>query len=133
MTPNDTPEPGQFPAPLPPPPEGLLHLIMRHRFLIVSLVVVLFLGSLFAMGGRRSGSTPPKSAESSVAAAPHGEPAPTAPKEPELKPLLPALPQGTHEAGSPATRPPAGAHEPALAPASPRQRRVTSRRPPRSR
>ena len=44
MTPNDTPEPGQFPAPLPPPPGGLLHLIMRHRFLIVSLVVVLFLG-----------------------------------------------------------------------------------------
>ncbi len=82
-----------FPAPVPPPPGGLLHLIMRHRFLVVSLVVVLFLGSLFAWGSRHGGSTPPKSAESSVAAAPHGEPAPTAPKELELKPLLPAPPK----------------------------------------
>ena len=64
MTPNDTPEPGQFPAPAPPPPEGLLHLVLRHRFLVVSLVVVLFLGSLFAWEARRGGSTSPKPAES---------------------------------------------------------------------
>ena len=116
MTPNDTPEPGRFPAPVAPPPGGLLHLIMRHRFFVVSLVVVLFLGTLFAWGTRRGGSTPPKSAESSVAAAPHGEPASTAPKEPELKPLLPVLPQGAHETGSPATPSPEVTHEPALAP-----------------
>ena len=120
MTPNDTPEPGQFPAPLPPPPGGLLHLIMRHRFLIVSLVVVLFFGLLFAWGGRRGGLTPPKPAESSVAAAPHGGPAPTAPKEQaqELKPLIPAPPKGTHGA-TPPTPSPQGTPEPTLAPAPP--------------
>ena len=53
MTPNDTPEPGQIPAPAPPPPGGLLHLIMGQRFLVVSLVVVLFLGLLFAWGAWR--------------------------------------------------------------------------------
>jgi len=95
---------------------------MRHRFLIVSLVVVLFFGVLFAWGGRRGGSTPPKAAESSVAAAPHGGPAPTAPKEQaqELKPLTPAPPKGAHEAGSPAKPSPQGTHEPALAPAPPK-------------
>ena len=116
MTPSDTPEPGQFPAPVPPPPGGLLHLILRHRFFIVSLVVVLFLGTLFAWGTRRSGSAPPKSTESSVAAAPHGEPAPTAPKELELQPLMPAPSKGAHEAGSPATPSPQVTHEPAPAP-----------------
>jgi hypothetical protein len=68
MTPNDTPDQGQFPAPVGPPPGGLLHLILQHRFLVVSLVVVLFLGSLFAWEARRGGSTPPKSAEPAVAA-----------------------------------------------------------------
>jgi hypothetical protein len=116
MTPNNTPEPGQFPAPPAPPPKGLLHLILHHRFFVVSLVVVLFLGSLFALGSRHGGSTPPKSGESSVAA-PHGEPAPTAPKEPALKPLMPAAPKEGHGAGSPATPAPKAAHEPALAPA----------------
>ena len=119
MTPNNTPEPGQFPAPVPPPPppEGLLHLILRHRFFVVALVVVLFLGSLFALGSRHGGSTPPKPAESSVAA-PHGEPAATAPKELELKPLMPAPPKGGHEAGPPATPSPQLTHEPA--PAAPK-------------
>jgi Uncharacterized protein conserved in bacteria (DUF2333) len=120
MTPNDTPEPGQFPAPAPapPPPGGLLHLILHHRFLVVSLVVVLFLGLLFAWGAWRGGSTPPKSAESPVAAAPHGEPAPTTPKELELKPLVPTPPEGAHKAGPPAAPSPPETHEPALAPAT---------------
>ena len=120
MTPNDTPEPGQLPAPLPPPPAGLLHLIMRHRFLIVSLLVVLFFGLVFAMGGRRSGSTPPKPVESSVVAASHGEAAPTASKEQELKPLMPAPPKGAHETGTPAKPSPQGTREPTLAPAPPK-------------
>ena len=120
MTHNDTPEPGHLPAPVGPPPAGpppggWLHLILRHRFLVVSLVVVLFLGLLFAMGSRHGGSTPPKSAEPSVAAAPHGEPAPVAPKELELKPLMPPPPKGAHEAGSPATPSPQVTHEPAPA------------------
>ncbi len=114
MTPNDTPGPGQFPAPASLPPGGLLHLILHHRFLIVSLVVVLFLGSLFAWGTRRGGPPPPKSAESPVAAAPHGEPAPAASKELELKSLIPgALPKDAHEAGLPAPASPQGTHEPA--------------------
>jgi hypothetical protein len=100
----------------------LLHLIMRHRFLIVSLVVVLFFGLLFAWGGRRGGSTPPKSAEFSVVAAPHGEPAPTVPKEPELKPLIPAPPKDAHAGDSMATPSSQGTYEPTLAPASPKAR-----------
>ena len=63
MTPNDTSEPGHLPAPVGPPPAGpppggLVHLILQHRFFVVSLVVVLFFGVLFAWGARRGGSTP---------------------------------------------------------------------------
>ena len=117
MTPTNTPEPGQLPAPVPPPSGGLWHLILHHRFFIISLMVVLFLGSLFAWGAWHGGSTPPKSEKTSVAAAPHGEPAPTAPKEHELKPLVPAPPKDAHEAGSPAKPSPPGTHESTLAPA----------------
>ena len=122
MTPKDTSEPGPLPAPLGPPPAGpppggLVHLILQHRFLVVSLVVVLFFVVLFAWGARRRGSTPAKPVESSAAAAPHDETAPTVSKEPELKPLIPVLPKGAHEAGSPATSAPQGTHEPTLAPA----------------
>ena len=121
MTPNDTPEPGHLPAPVEPspggpPPGGLLHLIMQHRFLVVSLVVVLFLGSLFAWEARHGGSTPAKSAEPLVTGAPPGGPAPTAPKELELKPLMPLSPKGAHEPGSPVTPLPPLTHEPALPP-----------------
>ena len=57
MTPKDTSEPGHLPSPLGPPPAGpppggWVHLIMQHRFLIVSLLVVLFFGVLFARGDR---------------------------------------------------------------------------------
>jgi hypothetical protein len=121
MTPNNTPGPGQFPAPpAPPPPKGLLHLIVHHRFLVVSLVVVLFLGLLFAWGAWHGGSTPAPPAESTVAAAPHGEPAPAAPKEPEVKPLMPAPPKGAPEAGPPAAPAPKEAHEPGPAPTVPK-------------
>lgn len=116
MTPNDPSEPGLIPAPVAPPPGGLLHLILRHRFFVVALVVVLFFGVLFVWGGRRGGSTAPKPVESSAAAT-HDEPAPAVPKELELKPLVPVLPKGAHEAGSPATPAPQGTHEPTLAPA----------------
>ena len=120
MTPNDIPEPGQFPAPVTPPPKGLLHLILRHRFLVVALVVVLFLGSLFAWGSRHGASTPLKSAESTVAAAPHSEPTPTAPKELELKPLIPTPPKSAPEAGPAAAPAPKTAPAPAPAPATPK-------------
>jgi hypothetical protein len=117
MTPNETQEPGQLPAPEPPAPGGLLALILRHRFLVISLVVVLFLGSLFAWEAWRGGFPPP-SAEPLTAAAPHGEPAPAASKESQLKPLIPGMPQKeSHEAGLPATPSPPGPQEPGLAPA----------------
>jgi hypothetical protein len=116
MTPNEMKEPGQFPAPV-SPPRGLLALVLRHRFLVVSLVVVLFLGSLFAWGAWRRGSAPPESAASPRAEATHGEPAPAAPKEPELKPLIPAPPpKDTQGAGLAATPAHPGAPESSIAP-----------------
>jgi hypothetical protein len=117
MTPHNTPEPGQFPAPVSPPPGGLLRLVLRHRFLVVSLMVVLFLGILFAWGSRGGKSTAPKPGDSSVAAAPHGTPAP---KESEVKPLLPAPPKGDHEAGPPLAPAPKEAQAPSPAPAPPK-------------
>ncbi len=121
MTPNDTPEPGQFPAPAPPPPpKGLLYLMVHHRFLVVSLVVLLFLGSLFAWGAWRGASAPAPPAESPVAAAPRSEPAPGAPKEPEVKPLMPATKE-TREATPAPTAPkatPTPSHGPPAAPAA---------------
>jgi hypothetical protein len=102
MTPNDTPKPDQFPAPI-PPPGGALHFIMSHRFLIVSLVVILFLGSLFIWGALRESSAPPVSAEAPVATAPHGETAPAAPQVTELKPLIPSPSKDLHEPAVPAT------------------------------
>jgi hypothetical protein len=120
MTPNDTSEPGHLPAPAGPPPAGpppggLVHLILQHRFLIVSLLVVLFFGVLFARG-ERSGSTPAKQVESSVAATTHDAPAATVSKEPEMKTLLPVLPKDAHEVASPVPSAPQVTHEPTLAP-----------------
>ncbi|MGA9754575.1 MAG: DUF2333 family protein [Desulfobaccales bacterium] len=122
MTPNEIKEPGQFPVPAPEsPPGGLLALVLRHRFLVVSLVVVLFLGSLFAWGARSRSSAPPESAASPLAEATHGEPAPSASKEAELKPLIPVPPpKDTHEGGLAATPPHPGAPEPSIAPGPPK-------------
>jgi hypothetical protein len=91
MTPNNTSDPAQLPAPIPPPGK-LLDLVLRHRFLVVSLVVVLFLGILFVWGGLRQGSPPPESVATPVAAAPHGEAAPTSAKAKEPLPAVPAAP-----------------------------------------
>jgi hypothetical protein len=118
MTPNETQEPEQFPAPVPPPPKGLLALILRHRFLVISLVVILFLGVLFSWEAWHGGSAPPASAEPAAAAAPHDEAAPAVPKETELKPLIPEmLHKDSHEAGLSATPSPLGSQEPSPAPA----------------
>jgi hypothetical protein len=89
---------------------------LQHRFIVVSLVVLFFFGVLFARGSR-SGPTPAKPGESSVAAAPHDAPAPTLSKEPELKPLMPVLPKSAHETDSPPASAPKVTHEPTLAPA----------------
>jgi hypothetical protein len=117
---NDIPEPDRSLTPV-PPPGGILHLIMNHRFLVVSLVVILFVGSLFIWGGLRKSSAPPESAESPVAATPHGETAPAVPKAADLKPLIPPPSKDLHEPAvaaaphqeAPSVIPPAA---PALAP-----------------
>jgi hypothetical protein len=101
MTPTDTPEPEQFLAPV-PPPKGILALILTHRFLIVSLVVILFLGSLFIWGAWRESSAPPEPTKALVAATPEGETTPAAPKATELKPLIPAPSKDLHEPAAPA-------------------------------
>lgn len=125
MTPNDTSEPGHLPEPAGPtpsgpPPGGLFHLILRHRFFVVALVVLLFFWMLFALGGRRGASTLPKPAASLVPGATPGEPAPTASKEPELKPLMPAPPLGAQAGDSPVSLAPQTTQESALPPALPK-------------
>jgi hypothetical protein len=114
MTVNDTPSPERLPAPLPPETpasgESLLWRLLRHRFLLVALVVLLFLGGLFFWGHLKKGQAPP--AESpAMAAAPHEAAAPEAPKlkEPEHVPPVSPMPQ---EGAAPAPPPPAA---PALA------------------
>jgi Uncharacterized protein conserved in bacteria (DUF2333) len=99
VTPNDILQ--KLPDPL-PPPKGILHLIMSHRFLIISAVVILFLGSLFAWGAWHRKSASPVLAEPSVAFAPHGETEPATPKATELKPLIPAPSKDLHEPVVPA-------------------------------
>jgi hypothetical protein len=103
------------------PPRGVLALVLRHRFLVVSLVVVLFLGSLFAWGARSRSSAPPESAASPPAEATHGEPAPSASKEAELKPLIPAPPpKDMHGGGLAAAPSHPGAPESSIAPGPPK-------------
>jgi len=93
---------------------------LQHRFLVVSLVVVLFFVVLFAWGARHGASTPPKPAEPSAAAAPHDESAPSVSKELELKPLIPAPPKDAKAGDSPAILGPQGTQEPGLAPTLPK-------------
>jgi hypothetical protein len=116
MTPNDMPEPEQFPVPV-PPPKGILRLLLAHRFLTIAFVVILFLGALFAWGAWHRESAPPLLSEAPGAAAPHGETTPEAPKATELKPLIPAPSKELHEPAPP-TAPPPEAHG-AIPPASP--------------
>ena len=118
MTSNDTPEPEQFPAPVPPPGK-VLGLILRHRFLVVSLVVVLFFAVLFAWERWHRVPVPPESPKSPVAAAPHGEPAPPPAKDQEHQPAVPPAP-GHKEAKEPAILPAPAKEAPAhVPPASP--------------
>ncbi len=105
MTPNNKPEPGHLPAPI-PPSRGALHLLMSHRFLVISLVVILFLGTLFAWEALRKPSAPAEVIETPVAAAPHGETTPAAPKPAEEKPLIPAPSKEGHTPPVPPAVPP---------------------------
>jgi hypothetical protein len=90
---------------------------MNHRFIVVSLVVILFLGGLFIWGALRKGSAPPETAETPVAAAPHGETAPAIPKTAEVKPLIPEPPKDAHAPVIPALPKEAPTHVPPASPA----------------
>jgi hypothetical protein len=109
MTPNDKPSGERLPAPLPPGPpgpgEGLLLRLLGHRFLLVALVILLFLGALFFWGHLRLGKAPPPEPKMTTGI-PH-EAAPAAAltvKAPE------------HAPPAPAHAPAAGAHPEAPAP-----------------
>ena len=87
MTHNDTPEPGHFPPPgrRRPRLKGPAAPDLAPPLPWSSLVVVLFFGS--CLPGEPGGDgRPRRSRRTSVAAAPHGEPAPEGPKELELNP-----------------------------------------------
>jgi hypothetical protein len=131
MTENHTPPSEHLPASLPPEPprpgDSLLWRLLRHRFLLVALVVVLFLGGLFAWGHLKRGQVPPAEPRAVAAApqetapteaAPHGAAEPKAQPGKELEPAPPAalLPQ---EGAAPEHAPPPE-HVPApAAPAGP--------------
>jgi hypothetical protein len=129
MTVNDTPPPERLPAPRPPESPGssdsLLWRLLRHRFLLVALVVVLFLGGLFAWGHLKKGQIPPTEPKA-VAAAPHeAAPPGAAPHEaaePQAAPPAALLPQegAAPEHGAPPAAPAAPhAALPAAPPAAP--------------
>jgi hypothetical protein len=86
MAVNDKPQPKKkLAASASGPPPDLVHRILQHRFLLVSLVVILFLGGLFAWEYAHRGETPQEFVEGLVAKAPPGEhaagPAVQVPKE----------------------------------------------------
>jgi len=117
MSPNNLPESAPIPPPT-PPPGGLLFAVLRHRFIVVSLVVALFLAILFAWGSRRRGAVPSASPEKPAAAL-HCEPAPPVKGE-EASPLAPIqpAPKKAEEHGLPAAS--ATAVQAPKAPAAPK-------------
>lgn len=95
MTVSDTSQPKKNLAASPSepysgPPQDLVHRILQHRFLLVSLVVILFVGGLFAWEYSHRGETPKKFVEGLVATAPSGEtpagPSTRVPREPATAP-----------------------------------------------
>ncbi len=103
MTPNDSPPEKRLPAKVPPTSPGstesLLQRVLRHRFLLVALVVILFLGALFtweARQGKMATETPAEKTATSHEPAPVQAPAA---KEPEHAPPAAAhqeAPAATH-------------------------------------
>jgi hypothetical protein len=119
MTPNDAPPPERLPVAVPPEPskpqESLGQRLLRHRFLLVSLVVVLFLAVLFFWGNMRKKVASLEAELPVVATVPHqAAPPETTPHQaapPEA--LKPAAPQHPAPAA-----PPAEAHAPSPPPAA---------------
>jgi hypothetical protein len=99
MTVNEKNLAASPPEPYSGPPQDLMHRILQHRFLLVSLVVILFVGGLFAWEYSHRGETPKKFVEGLVATAPPGEP-----------PAGLATPIPKESAAAPAHEAPAPAH-----------------------
>jgi hypothetical protein len=82
MTPNKNSQNNKLPMPVPPPtgaPESTVQRVLRHKFLLVSLVVLLFVGSLL-LWGTWSGAGPQEHQAPEIAAAPHSATPAPAPK-----------------------------------------------------
>jgi hypothetical protein len=101
MTTQSEMHPEHLPVPLPetpPPPEDWLTRLLRQRFLLVALVILLFLGFLFTWGTLRKGKTTP-GAQPTATALPHGEKTRAPAKVPEAPPPKPAAPPAATAAG----------------------------------
>jgi hypothetical protein len=120
MTPNNS-QNSKLPMPVPPPaaaPESTVQRLLRHKFLLVSLVVLLFVGSLFLWGARR-GVAPQGHKAPGGAAAPHDAAPEKAPKaEPEAAAPAPHEAAAPHAGAAPVIPPPVTA-APATPPVSP--------------
>ncbi|HZE20746.1 MAG TPA: DUF2333 family protein [Desulfobaccales bacterium] len=98
MAAGDQPSQKNLTAPSSGPPPNLIHRILQHRFLLVSLVLILFLGGLFTWEYMHRGESPEKLLERMGAAAPSGG-----------HPLSPATPVPQESAAAPAHEAPAPA------------------------
>ena len=117
----DSEQQERLPVPLPPEPsalsEGLLGRLLRQRFFLVALVILIFLGILFSWDAWRQIKAPLES-PTQVAAVPQEAMPPKPVKLKEAEPVKPAAP--SKEAAT-AAHPAAPAHPaPAAPPAPPR-------------
>ena len=120
-----TPKPDRLPVLLPPepsgPPESALKRLLRHRFILVALIIIAFMGILFIRGAPKEVQTPSAPHSPEAAAPPAKEPPPAPPQAtPAEPPKEAAAPKGAHAPASPKeAAPPKVAHAPAPAPPSP--------------
>lgn len=115
MTANPERQPENLPVSLPleppPPGEGWLARLLRQRFLLVALVILIFLAILFSWETWRKIKAPP-GAHPPVAAAPHEGPSLGHPQLKEAEPLKPAEPSKEAAAGAHPAAPAAPAIKP---------------------
>ncbi|MEW6388383.1 MAG: DUF2333 family protein [Thermodesulfobacteriota bacterium] len=113
MKPNSGSPGGKVPMPLPPeqppPRESKLGLLLKQRFFLVALVILIFLGILFTWETRHPSETVPEPAAPALEAPPETVP--------------PALPQGAEAEAPKAPEPPkAPAHPAPPPPALPKEK-----------
>jgi hypothetical protein len=98
MTANETPHPQKDLAVLPPEsagaPPGFFYWILQYRFLLVSLVVILFLAGLFTWEDVHRGENPEQLLEEVIAGAPSGEPKAPVTSKPQEAKTAAATPSG---------------------------------------